>query len=76
MEDKHNEKLVRLETLMEIMNEKMDELTNTYKEIPNEIAILKVEVAALKKKDEEKTKWIWGLIATMIGMAIKVLFGL
>ena len=72
----NNDKLVRLETLMEIMNEKIDDLTNTYKDVPNKIAVLEIEVAALKKKDEQKTTWIWGLIATMIGMAVKVLFGL
>lgn len=72
----NNDKLVRLETLMEIMNKKMDDLSNTYKEIPNEVAILKVEVEALKKKDEQKTAWIWGIIATVIGMGIKVLFGM
>ena len=72
----NNDKLIRLETLMEIMNEKIDDLTNTYKDVPNKIAILEVEVAALKKKDEQKTAWIWGLIATVIGMGIKVLFGM
>jgi predicted PurR-regulated permease PerM len=74
MENNHNDKLVRLETLLEIMNQKIDELTINYKDLPNRLTKLEVEnsqqqkeIDELKQNAKDTKKWIWGIISTIIG---------
>ena len=68
------QRLIRMEILLTTLSEKIDDLTNNYKDLPIDVIKLQEENKAQQKaidelvqKDKDKTKVIWGIVASIVG---------
>lgn len=68
------QRLIRMEILLTTLSEKIDDLTNNYKDLPIDVIKLQEENKAQQKaidelvqKDKDKTKAIWGIVASIVG---------
>ena len=68
------QRLIRMEIILNTLSEKLDDLTNNYKSLPIDVIKLQEEnkqqqkeIDELIQKDKDKTKAIWGIVASIAG---------
>lgn len=76
-------RLTKLEVLMEQMITKQEEFNDSYKFLPADMVRLEEKTKAQQKEIDELqakygniTKWGWGIVATIVGMIIKMALGI